>query len=352
MTFGSQILRGRLGFEFINWKSFNSVAIVLLFIAFCVSANGTQPPASVDLPPERYELCTTEAQIQALRETYGLLMVSSAPTKAAMHPGWPETLISLFTYFFTTTFGIVTLGVNPDLTKASTMFFVRSTLGFSTFVTWTISFVVIQRDRFIGGWLSALAWMNTVSLLTGVSKYKTHRAVLITIGCLIFFQVCGSFVVIVQRLAGDIGEVAYSVSNENGCVPYNGVGYLEQGARSRAFRIIQTVEFFYTILFMSFYLHVWFGFVVRSEWRNSDSANYAEHAEHIGIATTTLNLVKTVVLLLIYVPVLIYEVIIATKGMPVVISGNCMLVELDPKYGFLDSQITTYWKGLCAFTGL
>lgn len=40
-------------------------------------------------------------------------------------------------------------------------------------------------------------------------------------------------------------------------------------------------------------------------------------------------------------PVLVYEIVVATKGRPVVISGNCMLVELDPKWGFYDSEIGT-----------
>ena len=53
-----------------------------------------------------------------------------------------------------------------------------------------------------------------------------------------------------------------------------------------------------------------------------------------------------------YLPALIYEVIIANKGRPVVISGNCMLVELDPKWGFLETEIPSYWKAFVGITGL
>jgi hypothetical protein len=53
-----------------------------------------------------------------------------------------------------------------------------------------------------------------------------------------------------------------------------------------------------------------------------------------------------------YIPILTYEVIIARDGSPVAISGNFMLVELDPRYGFLDSEISTYWKTLTSLTGL
>jgi len=52
------------------------------------------------------------------------------------------------------------------------------------------------------------------------------------------------------------------------------------------------------------------------------------------------------------VPLLCYEVAIATQGRPVVISGNCMLVELDPRLGFLDSEIDNWWKVLVGLNGL
>jgi len=57
------------------------------------------------------------------------------------------------------------------------------------------------------------------------------------------------------------------------------------------------------------------------------------------------------ILMFIYVPVLVYEVLIAAKGTPVVISGNCMLVELDPRFGFYDSEIDTWWKLLISLGG-
>ena len=53
-----------------------------------------------------------------------------------------------------------------------------------------------------------------------------------------------------------------------------------------------------------------------------------------------------------YIPVIVYEAVIANKGAPVVISGNCMLIELDPRFGFLDSEIEAWWKVLVGFGGL
>src|SRR6202034_449597 len=59
------------------------------------------------------------------------------------------------------------------------------------------------------------------------------------------FQGAGSLAIIIQRWKGDIGSVAYLITDNNGCMPNNGFGYLQQGARSRAFRIIETAEWVY-----------------------------------------------------------------------------------------------------------
>jgi hypothetical protein len=63
---------------------------------------------------------------------------------------------------------------------------------------------------------------------------------------------------------------------------------------------------------------------------------------NMGSRQRTLQTITTS--LLIWLPVLIYEIHVAVSGTPVVFSGNCMLVELNPKWGFLDSEIETYWK--------
>src|SRR5579871_2768566 len=45
---------------------------------------------------ERYELCSTETQINELAERYNLTRVDSVPTDGALHPGWPQTLVAIF----------------------------------------------------------------------------------------------------------------------------------------------------------------------------------------------------------------------------------------------------------------
>jgi hypothetical protein len=47
-----------------------------------------------------------------------------------------------------------------------------------------------------------------------------------------------------------------------------------------------------------------------------------------------------------------YLIVVAVRGNPVVISGNCMLVELNPRLGFYDIRVGGFWKFLMSTTGL
>jgi hypothetical protein len=47
-----------------------------------------------------------------------------------------------------------------------------------------------------------------------------------------------------------------------------------------------------------------------------------------------------------------YEAAIATKGVPVIMAGNCMLVELNLRLGFLNSDIDGWWKTSVGIKGL
>ena len=126
-----------------------------------------------------------------------------------------------------------------------------------------------------------------------------------------------------------LGSVAYRITEFHGCVPRNSTTYLEKGARSDVFRTIQTVQINCSAVVFIILLCAFKG----------------KHSEvqKVVFAPCTI---------LISFPLLVYEAVIATKGRPVVMSGNCMLVELDPRLGFLDSQIDNWWKTLVGITGL
>jgi len=142
----------------------------------------------------------------------------------------------------------------------------------------------------------------------------------------------GSVAIVCQRWGSGFGSVAYNISDVHGCIPFGELAYLEHGARSHAFRIVQTTQL------------VWaFVVCVLIMTSHSDGGN-TDVSKEIFIFTTATILISF--------PLLLFEIVIATRGRPVVISGNCMLVELDPKFGFWDSEIDNLWKGLVGAGGL
>ena len=146
------------------------------------------------------------------------------------------------------------------------------------------------------------------------------------------FQGIAALVIIIQRWKKEIGTIAYMVVDTNGCTPYNGLAYLEQGARARNFRILQLVEYLYS------------GIVINVVWLSTISSGNVDHRE--------MKMFAAVGMMFIFIPVVVYEAIIAVKGTPVVISGDCMLVELNPRWGFLDSELEVWWKIFVSISGL
>jgi hypothetical protein len=292
------------------------------------------------LSPERYEICENQAQIDALQQEFGLIAVTSLPQKAAMHPGWPETTISIVT------FGI-TLAIYLARNRRR-----EQTLGLAILiwplvqtVIWTISFVIIECEQATGGWLSITAAITPFIIYLWASAVEdTHIFGPISVLSFLIWvlQDLAAGFLICQRWQGRLGSVAYQIVDSNGCAPYNGVGYLEQGARSRIFRIVQLVEILYSFAI----------FTVISGTHITRRVSPDEDRMSISPRQSFLQLAAGAAMLLIWIPVLGYEIRIAVMGTPVVISGNCMLVELNPRWGFLDTEIEAYWKALVSLVGM
>jgi hypothetical protein len=123
----------------------------------------------------------------------------------------------------------------------------------------------------------------------------------------------------IQRWHGGLGLIAYHVTNLNGCAPYQGLDILQQGARSHQFRILQTV---------TFWISTFFGVMSLG------------NPDQMGGAMALPALAE-----------LIMTAVVASKGTPKVVSGNCLLVELSPKRAFLDSSTSTRWKSFASFMG-
>jgi hypothetical protein len=339
-------------------------AISILCFECSLPLNRVVTSRDTYVEPERYELCNTDAEIQALQQKYNLIVVSSTPTKAAMHPGWPETMISFLLSCVTIAvtankeFGLlqrvrrgrqprrVSFRHGPSVTERILHIVNMALLSILSFA-WTVSFALVIREGNTGGWISVLAWTSTAIYVASVDSLEFEAihdnmfvgALLVGVVLLLpmaMFQWCGSIAVMIKRWTGDIGGMAYIINDPNSCVPYSEFDFLQKGARGRQFRIIQTAEFLWSCVFMFFQMN---GRDVEEETRMD-----GEERRSFGCTVA-------MVLFVIYVPVLVYEIIIASLGRPVVISGNCMLVELDPKFGFLDSGIETWWKALTSITG-
>lgn len=301
--------------------------VVALCLFFVIHLIGVASADNSIINPERYELCKTDAEIAKLQQTYGLIAVTSIPTNAAMHPGWPETLISIVFAIYACVLAMAQSGESdPSSIYAAILW-----PGLVD-IAWTISFALMQHDKATGGWISVED--GTTTTILGVWAMAAGNAPLSVILNLFgIFQGGGSMAVVIQRWKREIGSIAYLIIDSNGCTPYDGFEYLQQGARARDFRIIQTTEYFYC------------GFVITIVWIFIGiQEGVGSHKRLKGIAAAGM--------MFIYIPALVYEAIIATKGRPVVISGNCMLMELDPKWGFFDTEIKIWWKILMGFTGL
>ena len=302
--------------------------LIFLSFLFTVSAVNTTMNGQ---PAERYELCKSTKEIQALQQQYELILVSSVPTKAAFMPSWPGKLVGLIqaVWAIIATTSPSNSGGRPWYKVAKNISVIA--LTYILVISWTIAFARIEVDKATGGWLPMLNGFNLIFSLMALadSVPKDGAYVLLPLMPFVLLQVCGGLAVVMQRWGETIGSIAYSITDLNGCTPFNGTTYLQQGARSRAFRIIQICEMVFVDLSFT------------SAFRFVASDDLSE-----------LKSVWSALLLILYLPEIIYESIIAGKGTPVVISGNCMLVELNPKWGFLDSEISNWWKALELIAGL
>lgn len=281
-----------------------------------------------DLPAHHWQLAKTPSDIEKFRSQHNLTIVRSTPQDAALTPSWPQALVQYIliappincwttssqTHESTTTVNgrVTSHSIQTIPGQVWTPFNVlQIVLSPFVFVAWTVSFGLSQAQALTGGWLSVMGWalwFDLMHVLFGPFAIPP-----------LLFQWVASLTVIIQRWRFDLGSIAYKVEDLNGCVPVDGLRYLQQGARSRSFKIFQSVTFSVATLFMVFGMSAPAGFNVN--------------------------------LALLALAELIYTAVIANRGTPMVVSGNCLLVELNPRKGFLDSSISTRWKAFSSFMG-
>jgi hypothetical protein len=276
--------------------------------------DNTNATSANPLPLHHWQLAKKAEDIEAFRLEHNLTLVSAAPQDAALMPSWPQALVQ---YILVappincwSTSETVVNGVTTSKVTITPFNVLQVFLSPFVFAAWIVSFGCSQANHASGGWISVLGWAPWYDL---VGFYKDF-AILPLI-----FQWAASLAIIVQRWRGIIGSVAYQITDLNGCVPHDGLGYLEMGARSRTFRIFQSVTFPVATLF---------AFLSIGDREQFDS--------RLAVLALT---------------ELIYTSVVANSGTPMVVSGNCLLVELNPRKGFLDSSINTRWKAFSSFMG-
>jgi hypothetical protein len=253
-------------------------------------------------------------EVEAFRELYNLTIVDAIPQDGALMPSWPQALVQyilinppincwssethevdgeVVSHKTITPFNVLQLIMSPFL-----------------FVAWVVAFGMTESSPKTGGWMSVLGWAMWFDLVQFYSVFAFIPLI---------FQWPASLALTIQRWHGGLGLVAYQVTNLKGCTPYQGLDFLQQGARSHQFRILQTVTFSVSTLFGVMSLG---------------------NPDQMGGAMALPALAE-----------LIMTAVVASRGTPMVVSGNCLLVELNPRRGFLDSSISTRWKSFASFMG-
>ena len=273
------------------------------------------------LLPEQWVLCPNAEAIANLQEQYGLIQVTATPTNAALQPGWPQTLVSILLSLYG---GIRHLTKRKDISDFSVGF------AFVLWGIWLYTFANSEKAKETGGWISATDFAITFALVAGDLEWIDWDDDIVMFILAPLQGVC-TIVLLIQRFHG-WGSVAYEIVDDGGCTPFNDLSYLQQGARAYSFRAYQIVAFIWGVISLVVGIGMGVGKV----------------DEPLGSAKSRVSLM----LLFVLIPILVYEIVIATRGTPVVISGDCTLVELDPRWGYLDTDIETYWKALVTITGL
>ncbi|KFY24374.1 hypothetical protein V493_05285 [Pseudogymnoascus sp. VKM F-4281 (FW-2241)] len=261
-----------------------------------------------------WKLSKKPEDIEEFRKLHNLTLVESTPQDAAFMPSWPQALVQYF--LINPPFNCAssqTYEVNGEVVSSSTITLFNILQLFLSpflFVAWVVAFGMTQASFRTGGWMSVLGWAMWFDLSQFYSVFAAIPLI---------FQYPASLALVIQRWHSDLGRVAYEVTNLNGCTPYQGLDYLQQGARFGQFRIMQTVTFSVATLFGV-----------------SSIGNPSQMAPAMALPALG---------------ELIMTAIVASKGTPMVVSGNCLLVELSPNKGFLDSSISTRWKAFASFMG-
>src|SRR2546421_1858109 len=108
----------------------------------------------------RYEVFKSETDIETFRRTYNLTRVAAKPTNAALHPGWPETLVSILVCVYIQR---VVKWYNDGMALGEYEVSLFSLLLSDVqVIEWIISFGLLERNKDTAGWANVIWWVSTL----------------------------------------------------------------------------------------------------------------------------------------------------------------------------------------------
>ncbi|KAK5654612.1 hypothetical protein OQA88_7242 [Cercophora sp. LCS_1] len=348
--------------------------LVALFPAW-IEAQQNNNATTTNLP-EQYRLCEKDIDVAILQKNYALIRVDAIPTHAAMHPGWSTVLATLIINFGVYLWGKFTEhGVYLNR-------FISFILPFGITVLWFATFIIAQTNYTSAGWISASLTTMMALLATMVDWFiavfvwgdsrrtqsSASRWPVVVVGIFCFvgiLEVACVLAAVVQRFMAstEYGSVAYEIADDNGCSPRGGDSdfeFLQQGTRSRIFSIIQLVQAVYSVAIVLAMVPFALGRgrrMVKEMMLDTGIPNPNAFGTLMNYLVAVRGVARfmqaylPVATLVTGVPLLLYGAILATRGVPVAVSGNCMLVELSPRFGFMDSEIDLWWRALAGAVG-
>ncbi|KAF2754010.1 hypothetical protein EJ05DRAFT_489718 [Pseudovirgaria hyperparasitica] len=173
---------------------------------------------------------------------------------------------------------------------------------------WIATFAISTNRGAAGGWISVSGFTVLFHLAVEVHRIFAILGVVSWVLSLVY---------IVGRWKG---VTAYLVTNLNGCKYHDGLDFLQTGRRTADFRIFSTVAFVLATL-----VALWGLFP-------------CDRDRKLGW-----------LLLPLVFAIFCYDCYVANAGTPLVVSGNCLLVEESPALGFMDSGVRLSWKVLSFF---
>jgi hypothetical protein len=211
---------------------------------------------------------------------------------------------------------------------------VSDTLTIFENMLWLATFGIVLANPSEAGWPSILQWVHlgVLAYITlGDEENNGLDLLRIALRFLVVFEYGATLYLLIGRSAGSVGNVAYKITNLNGCTlatsmsDPNFVGGWLRGP-------VLAIQ--------------WVNFVLATVTAIVSTCMSWEH-----------NLrVKYQVFFFFFISLCLSEILVfvvkGSNGVPFFLSGDCALIELDPRAAYYNSEIDAYWKAFMTILGV